>query len=70
MNGFEYLLTLFGLLFSLALAEGLGGLAQAMHARHRMAIGWPTALLGIFVSCDIISFWMNGWLLREILPVS
>lgn len=70
MDGFEFLLTLFGLLLSLALAEGLGGLSQAMHLRHRVAIGWPTALLGIFVSCDIVSFWMNGWLLRDLLPVS
>lgn len=70
MNGFEYLLTLFGLLLGLALAEGLGGLANALHARRRTPIGWPTALLGLFVSCDIVSFWMNGWILREILPVS
>lgn len=70
MNGFEFLLTLFGLLLGLALAEGLGGLSQAMHFRHRVAIGWPTALLGIYVSCDIVSFWMNGWALRDLLPVS
>ena len=70
MNGFEYLLTLFGLLLGLALAEGLGGLSHAMHSRHRKAIGWPTALLGVFVSCDIVSFWINGWLLRDVLAVS
>jgi hypothetical protein len=70
MNGFEYLLTLFGLLLGLALAEGLGGLATALHMRRRTPIGWPTALLGIFVSCDVVSFWMNGWALRDVLPVS
>ncbi len=70
MNGFEFLLTLFGLLLGLALAEGLGGLANALHARQRLKIGWPTALLGIFVSCDVVSFWMNGWALREVLPVT
>ena len=70
MDGFEFLLTLFGLLLGLALAEGLGGLANALHMRRRIPIGWPTALLGIFVSLDIVSFWMNGWALREVLPVS
>ena len=43
MNGFEYIFTLFGLLLGLALAEGLGGLARALKARHRVHIGWPTA---------------------------
>lgn len=70
MDGFEYLLTLFGLLLGLALAEGLGGLANALNVRGRVNIGMPTALLGIFVSLDIVSFWMNGWALREVLPVS
>lgn len=70
MNGFEFLLTLFGLLLGLALAEGLSGLANALHMRRRTPIGWPTALLGIFVSLDVVSFWMNGWALREVLPVS
>ncbi len=70
MNGFEYLLTLFGLLLGLALAEGLGGLVKAVHVRRRTPIGWLTALLGIFVSCNIVAFWINGWALREVLPVS
>lgn len=70
MDGFEFLLTLFGLLLGLALAEGLGGLANALHMRRRTPIGWPTALLGTFVSLDIVSFWMNGWALRAVLPVT
>lgn len=70
MDGFEFLLTLFGLLLGLALAEGLSGLANALHMRRRTPIGWPTALLGIFVSLDVVSFWMNGWALRMVLPVS
>lgn len=41
MNGFEYIFTLFGLLLGLALAEGLGGLARALHAvGFRITIGW------------------------------
>ena len=70
MNGFEYIFTLFGLLLGLALAEGLGGLARALKARHRVHIGWPTALLGLFVSCDLVTFWLYGWELRELIPVT
>lgn len=70
MNGFEYIFTLFGLLLGLALAEGLGGLARALKARHRVHIGWPTALLGLFVSCDVVTFWMYGWALREMIPIN
>jgi hypothetical protein len=61
MNGFEYIFTLFGLLLGLALAEGLGGLARALKARHHVHVGWPTALLGLFVSCDLVTFWLYGW---------
>lgn len=70
MSGFEFAFTLFGLLLGLALTEGLSGLARAIKARHRVQIGWPTALLGLFVACDVVSFWMYGWSLRERLEVS
>ena len=70
MSGFEFIFSLFGLILGLALAEGLGGLARALKASHRVRIGWPTALLGLFVSCDVVTFWMYGWSLRELLPLS
>lgn len=70
MSGFEFIFTLFGLLLGLALAEGLGGLARALKASHRVRIGWPTALLGLFVSCDVVTFWMYGWAVRDLLPVN
>ncbi|MBU6166623.1 MAG: hypothetical protein KGQ52_10905 [Alphaproteobacteria bacterium] len=70
MSGFEFFFSLVGLLLGLALAEGLGGLSRAVKASHRVRIGWPTALLGIFVSCDVVSFWMYGWALRDKLPIS
>lgn len=68
MNGFEFIFSLFGLLLGLALAEGLGGLSRAIKASHRVKIGPATALLGLFVSCDVVTFWMYGWSLRELLP--
>ncbi|WP_447762212.1 hypothetical protein [Sphingopyxis panaciterrae] len=70
MSGFEFIFSLFGLILGLALAEGLGGLARALKASHRVRIGWPTALLGLFVSCDVVTFWMYGWSLRNLLPLS
>lgn len=70
MSGFEFIFSLFGLILGLALAEGLGGLARAMKASHKVRIGWPTALLGLFVSCDVVTFWMYGWAMRDLLPLS
>jgi hypothetical protein len=70
LSGFEFVFTLFGLLLGLALAEGLGGLARALKSGHHVRIGWPTTLLGIFVSCDVVTFWMYGWSLRELIPVN
>lgn len=70
MSEFEFTMSLFGLILGLALAEGLGGLARAMKASHRVRIGWPTALLGLFVSCDVVTFWMYGWAMRDLLPLS
>lgn len=70
MSGFEFIFSLFGLILGLALAEGLGGLAKALKASHRVRIGWPTALLGLFVSCDVVTFWMYGWAMRDTLPLN
>lgn len=70
MNAFEFMFTLFGLLLGLALAEGLGGLARAVKSSHVRQIGWPTALLGLFVSCDVVTFWMYGWVMRDAIPMS
>lgn len=70
MSGFEFIFSLFGLILGLALAEGLGGLARALKASHRVRIGWPTALLGLFVSGDVVTFWMYGWAMRDLLPLN
>lgn len=65
MNGFEYVLTLLGLLLGLALTEALSGLARALKARRRVRIGWSTALLGALIACDLITFWAYGWSMRS-----
>ena len=63
MEEFDYAVTLFGLLLGLALTEALGGLARALKARQHVRIGWSTALLGILVACDVVTFWVFGWLI-------
>lgn len=70
MSGFEFIFSLLGLILGLALSTGLSGLSRALKASHKVRIGWPTALLGLFVSCDVVTFWMYGWTLRDKLPVS
>ena len=44
MSAFEFIFSLFGLMLGLALAEGLGSLSNAIKARHKVRIGWATAL--------------------------
>lgn len=70
MDGLEFVFSLFGLLLGLALTEALSGLARALKAKHRVQIGWPTALLGLLVACDVVTFWMYGWSLRKQLQVT
>ena len=70
MSEFEFAFSLFGLLLGLALAEGLGGLARALKASHSVRIGWLTALLGIFVSCDVVTFWVYGWSMKTLISFS
>lgn len=68
MSEFEFAFSLYGLLLGLALAEGLGGLARALKAGHSVRIGWLTSLLGLFVSCDVVTFWIYGWGMRSLIP--
>ena len=70
MSGFEFVFTLFGLVLGLALAEALSGLARAIKASDQVRIGWPTALLGLFVACDVVTFWIYGWALRDIVEIN
>ncbi len=68
MSPFEFVFSLFSLLLGLALATGLSGLARALKVRHKIRIGWLTALLGLFVSLDLVTFWAYAWAMREVIP--
>jgi hypothetical protein len=64
MTVFEYVFSLYSLLFGLALAQVFGGFGNALQERHKIHIGWLTPLLGLFVIVDLTSFWEIGWELR------
>ena len=65
MGAFEFVLSLFGLLLGLSLAEVLTGLVRTVKSRQAVRLGWLTPLLGLFVMVDLTSFWSVAWMLRE-----
>jgi hypothetical protein len=64
MTVFEFVFTLYSLLFGLALAQVFGGFGNTLQERHKIRVGWLTPLLGLFVIVDLTSFWEIGWELR------
>jgi len=62
---FEFVFSLYSLLFGLALAQVFAGLGNTLQERHKIRIGWLTPLLGLFVTFDITSFWEVGWEMRH-----
>ena len=65
MTIFEFVFSLYSLLFGLALAQVFAGLGNTLQERHKIKIGWLTPLLGLFVTIDITSFWAIGWEMRD-----
>jgi hypothetical protein len=64
MTIFEFVFSLYSLLFGLALAQVFGGFGNTLQERHKLHVGWLTPLLGLFVIVDLTSFWEIGWELR------
>jgi len=65
MTVFEFVFSLYSLLFGLALAQVFGGFGNVLQERHKLKVGWLTPLLGLFVIMDLTSFWAIGWELRD-----
>jgi hypothetical protein len=63
---FEFIFSLYSLLFGLALAQVFGGFGNTLQERHKLKVGWLTPLLGLFVILDLTSFWEIGWQLRTL----
>lgn len=64
MTVFEYVFSLYSLLFGLALAQVFAGFGNTLQERHKLKVGWLTPLLGLFVIVDLTSFWEIGWELK------
>ena len=67
MTVFEYVFSLYSLLFGLALAQVFGGFGNTLQERHKLNVGWLTPLLGLFVILDLTSFWEIAWQLRDLI---
>ena len=65
MTVFEFVFSLYSLLFGLALAQVFAGFGNTLQERHKLKVGWLTPLLGLFVILDLTSFWEIGWQLRD-----
>jgi hypothetical protein len=65
MTVFEYVFSLYSLLFGLALAQVFAGFGNTLQERHKLKVGWLTPLLGLFVIVDLTSFWEIGWELKS-----
>ena len=66
MTIFEFVFSLYSLLFGLALAQVFAGFGNTLQERHKLKVGWLTPLLGLFVIFDLTSFWEIGWQMRDI----
>jgi hypothetical protein len=72
MSAFETVFTLLGLVLGLAIAEILGGFANAFQLKRTekpVRIGWLTPLLGLFVIVDLVTFWLVAWDYKDALKV-
>jgi hypothetical protein len=78
MDRFEFFFTLSGLLLGFSLVEVISGFGRAIEpvflpasgARQaRPRIGWLSPLLGLFVACNLLSFWTAAWSIRDAIPV-
>lgn len=67
MSVFEFVFSLYSLLFGLALAQVFGGFGNVLQERHKLKVGWLTPLLGLFVILDLTSFWEIAWQLRDVI---
>lgn len=65
MTVFEFVFSLYSLLFGLALAQVFGGFGNTLQERHKLTVGWLTPLLGLFVIMDLTTFWEIAWQLRN-----
>lgn len=69
MSAFEFLISFYGILLGLSIAELASGFSRTWDKRASQKIGWLTPLLGMIMLADLISFWTNTWLLKDVIEV-
>jgi hypothetical protein len=70
MNDFEFLAGFFGVILGLIATQLAAGLADGIDNHRDYPVGLLTLLLGAFVLCDVTSFWVVAWSLRDAVRVS
>jgi hypothetical protein len=61
LSEFEYLLSFYGLLLGLSVANVATGFADMWRARSETAVGWCTPLLALYVLLASSGAWINLW---------
>lgn len=69
VTAFEFLISFYGILLGLSIAELASGFSRVWDNRLTHGIGWLTPLLGMIMLADLVSFWTNTWLLRDHIEV-
>ena len=70
MSSFDFAFSLYGLVLGLSVAEIISGFARVLRARRKIRLGWLTPALGLLLLVDLVTFWSNGWSMRDSIPAS
>lgn len=70
MTEFEFFFAFFGLIFGLIVAEVAIKFADAIDGHAHRPIGILSPMLALFVLCDVTSYWIFIWSIRDAIYIS
>ena len=70
MTEFEFFFAFFGLIFGLIVAEVAIKFADAIDGHAHRPVGILAPMLAVFVLCDVTSFWIFVWSIRDAVYIS
>jgi len=70
MSEFEFFFAFFGLLFGLIVAEVAIKFADAIDGHAHRPVGILSPMLALFVLCDVASYWIFIWSIRDAVYIS
>lgn len=70
MSEFEFFFAFFGLMFGLIVAEVAIKFADAIDGHARRPVGILSPMLAAFVLCDVASYWLFIWSIRDAIYIS